>query len=75
MSSLTELLQGQNDRITGLEDFTLDSNLILPKVEKVYDGITISAKIKVVRAKYYLCSEIDCDVDQINTKEYEVVYT
>jgi len=74
MSTLTELLQGQNDRLTGLEDATLDSNLILPKIEKVYDGITVSAKIKVTRAKYYLCGEIICDTDQLNTEEYEEVY-
>ncbi len=75
MSSLTELLQGQNDRITALEDATLDENLILPKIQKVYDGIEVSARIRVKRAKYYLCGQITCGPDQNNCMEYaEVVY-
>ena len=47
MSSLTELLQSQNDRISALEDATLDDNLILPKIQKVYDGIQVTGRIRV----------------------------
>ena len=73
MSSLTELLQGQNDRITALEDATLDDNLILPKIQKVYDGIQVSARIRVKRAKYILCGQLVCGSTQTNCLEYEEV--
>ncbi len=75
MSSLTEILQGQNDRITALEDATLDENMILPKIQKVYDGIEVAARIRVKRAKYYLCGQIVCSPTQTNCIQYEeVVY-
>ena len=75
MSSLTELIQVQNDRITALEDATLDENLILPKIQKVYDGIKVSARIRVKHAKYYLCGQLVCGPTQTNCQAYEeVVY-
>ena len=71
MSSLSEIVQGLNDRTTALEDATLDENLILPKIEKIYEGISITAVIRVTRAVYYLCGEISCGPDQKNTREFE----
>ncbi len=70
--ALTTLLQTQNDRITALENATLDSVLILPLIEKVYVGIKVKASITVIRAKYVLCGTVTAAEDQLNTLEYEV---
>jgi|GEM_PF-3561909 len=70
--SLSTLLQTQNDRITALENASLDSVLILPLIEKIFDGVMIRPVIKVVWAKYVLCGTVSVSESQLNTTEYEV---
>lgn len=70
--ALSSLLQTQNDRITALENATLDSVLILPLIEKIYDGIKVTQAVMVIRAKYVLCGQATVSETQKNTMEYEV---
>ncbi len=75
--TLSTLLQNQNDRITALENATLDNNLILPLIEKVYDELRLTARIRVIRAAYLRCGQPEAIVSETlkNTTEYEeIVY-
>lgn len=73
--TLSALLQSQNDRITALENSTLDSNLILPLIEKVYEDLQLMLRIRVKRAVYVLCGQAVVSETLLNTTEYEeIVY-
>jgi len=73
--TLSTLLQNQNDRITALENATLEGNLILPLIEKVYTDLNLTARIRVKRAAYLLCGQPVVSPTLKNTTEYEeIVY-
>ena len=74
--TLSSLLQSQNDRITALENSTLDSNLILPLIEKVYEELHLTLRIRVKRAAYLRCGQAVVISETLkNTTEFEeIVY-
>ena len=71
---LTEIIQAQNDSIGALENSTLEDNLITPQIAKVYDDFRVTIRITVLKANYYVCGEVNCNVDQLTTKESEKRY-
>ncbi len=61
---LSEIVQGQNDRVGALETDTLDDKLVTPQIAKIFEYLSISTRIKVTKADYYMCGKVLCDADQ-----------